>query len=83
MPKSYIAPAWEDTGSIDMRSSQNGALGNVAASDFDTWWASADVQANMDIIREKHPLFFLCLFVSVPVFATTGNIFPALSWLPL
>lgn len=57
MPKSYIAPAWEDTGSIDMRSSQNGALGNVAASDFDTWWASADVQANMDIIRANHPSF--------------------------
>ena len=57
MPKSYIAPAWEDTGSIDMRPSQDGALGNVAASDFDTWWASDDVQANMDIINAKYPEF--------------------------
>jgi len=47
MAKTYTDPQWLDTGSIDLRPSQEGILGIVTNEAFRDWWISADVQENL------------------------------------
>ena len=45
----YTSPEWRDTGSIDLRPSQEGILGIITNAEFAAWWASAEVQYNIDM----------------------------------
>lgn len=43
----YTSPEWRDTGSIDLRPSQEGILGIITNAEFAAWWNSVDVQENL------------------------------------
>lgn len=51
MAKYYTSPELNDSGYIDLRPSQEGVLGVVASinPDFAAWWASTEVQYNIDM----------------------------------
>ena len=43
----YKNPKWLESGSIDLRPSQDGVLGMITNAEFRAWWISADVQENL------------------------------------
>ena len=49
---SYEKPGWVDSGSINLRPSQEGALGLVGLSQvFETWW-EAEIQPNITELQD-------------------------------